>query len=226
MKTNVADRRTVPSAVRGGNLRSVATPILLAALVLLVSAIALIGASYTHFRETNAEVHRATSVLLQIAEVDAKLVGMEMTVRGYALSDDPAFLMREDYERIHLISAMQKLQGLIAQEPSQREGFAHLRVVVADRMTLYAHLSGLELDRAREVARAITDNDKRREMLSARLTLNALRDRELKLLQDRQMTQERDAWHAFLIAISIIVAAFVLGGVGLLISQLRIPTRH
>jgi CHASE3 domain sensor protein len=201
-------------------------PALFAAAVLLLCAITLIGASYNRLRQTNAEVQRATSVLLQIAEVDAKLVGMEMTVRGYALTDDPAFLKRENYERIHLISAMQQLGGLIARESSQREGFAHLRVVVAKRIALYAYLSGPGIDRAREVARVITDTDKRREMLSGRLTLNALRDRELKLLQDRQAAQERDAWNAFLIAIGIIVTAFVLGGIGLLISQLHIQAKH
>jgi CHASE3 domain sensor protein len=199
---------------------------LFVAVVLLLCAIALMGASYTRFRETNSEVHRATSVLLQIAEVDAKLVGMEMTVRGYALTDDPAFLVRENYERIHLISAMRQMDGLVAQESSQREGFARLRAVVAKRMALYAYLSGLGSDRAREVARIITDTDKRREMLSGRLTLNALRDQELKLLQERQAVQERDAWRSFLIAIIIIVAAFVLGGIGLLVSQLHIPAKH
>ena len=226
MTKNGAARQALHSSLRGGDTSGVTTPTLFVAVVLLLCAITLMGTSYTRFRETNAEVHRATSVLLQIAEVDSKLVGMEMTVRGYALTDDPVFLKRENYERIHLVSAMQQLDRLIAQESSQRESFAHLRAVVAKRMALYAYLSGLGSDRVREVARVITDTDKRREMLSGRLALNALRDRELKLLQDRQAVQERDAWHTFLIVISIIAAAFVLGGIGLLVSRLHIPAKH
>lgn len=152
--------------------------------------------------------------MLEIAEVDAKLVGVEMTVRGYALTDDPKFLRYQHYERSHTMTAMDKLAQLVADQPAQMRRLELLRGLVAKRLALYSQLSGLGPGHASDVAAAITDPKKRDDMLSARLTLQAMRDDQLKLLASRQATSEHQAAHTFKLAFAFVILAFLLSALG------------
>ena len=197
-----------------GYLRQIGSPVLIAAVVLLLSGVLLLGANVAALRKSSAVVDRTNRALLQIAEVDVKLVGVEMTVRGYALTDDPAFLHYQLYERSHVTAAMDRLATLVAGEVSQAKLFAQLRVLVAKRLTLYAYLSGLGPGHAKEVAAAITDPEKRQVMANARQTLVDLRDRELKLLAERQAAATLQATHTYELAIGIVVLAFLFSALG------------
>ncbi len=180
--------RNVRILFERGHLRQAGTPTLFAAVVLLLSAMALLGVNITELRRSYAVIQRSNATLLEIAEVDAKLVGVEMTVRGYALTDDPKFLRYQHYERSHTMTAMDKLAQLVADQPAQMRRLELLRGLVAKRLALYSQLSGLGPGHASDVAAAITDPKKRDDMLSARLTLQAMRDDQLKLLASRQAT--------------------------------------
>jgi CHASE3 domain sensor protein len=197
-----------------GYLRQIGTPVLFAAVVLLLSGVLLLSANVAALRKSSAFVDRTNHTLLQIAEVDARLVGVEMTVRGYALTDDPAFLEYQNNERARLKIAMDKLAPLIADEASQTSGFSRLQVVVAKRLALYAYLSGLGPGHAKAVAAAITDKAKRRGMIEARATLNAMRDRQLQFLAERQATASLQAGRTYELAIGIVVLAFVFSALG------------
>ena len=197
-----------------GYLRQIGTPVLFAAVVLLLSGVLLLSANVAALRKSSAFVDRTNRTLLQIAEVDALLVGVEMTVRGYALTDDPAFLEYQNDERARLKIAMDKLAPLIAGEASQTSGFSRLQVVVAKRLALYTYLSGLGPGHAKDVAAAITDKAKRRGMIEARATLNAMRDRQLQFLAERQATASLQAARTYELAIGIVVLAFVFSALG------------
>ena len=197
-----------------GYLRQTGTPMLFAAIVLLLSGIVMLGANVSVLRANSAMVQRTDDALIQISEVDAKLVGVEMTVRGYALTDDPSFLRYQQYERSHIAAAMDRLAALIANEMSQASRFAELRDVVAKRLALYAYLSGLGPGHAKEVAAAITDPAKRHDMLSARSHLTDMRNQELKLLTERQGASARQASRTYALAIGIVVLAFGFGALG------------
>jgi len=198
-----------------GHLREMGTPTLFAAIVLLLSGMALLGANVSELRNSYAWVQRSNAVLLQIAEVDSKLVGVEMTVRGYALTDDPAFLRRQRYERDHAMMAMDKLAALMADHPRRLVRVADLRTLVSKRLALYASLSGLGPGHAKGVAAAITDPQKRNDMLAVRLGLNDLRDNELKLLTARQEESARQATHTYKLATAFVVLAFLFSALGL-----------
>jgi CHASE3 domain sensor protein len=210
----------VKTLLQRGYLRQTGTPMLFAAIVLLLSGIVLLGANVSVLGANSTLVQRTDDALIQISEVDAKLVGVEMAVRGYALTDDPSFLNYQQYERNHVTAAMDRLATLIAGEASQTSRFALLRVLVAKRLTLYTYLTDLGSGHAKEVADAITDPLKRHDMLSARLTLNALRDRELKLLAERQAVSAHQATRTYTLAIGIVVLAFVFAVLGLAFAQI------
>lgn len=197
-----------------GHLREMGTPTLFAAVVLLLSGMVLLGANVSELRESYAWVQRSNNTLLRIAEVDSKLVGVEMTVRGYALTDDPAFLGYQRHERTRVTVALNKLTALMAYQPAQAGRLAKLRALVEKRLALYAYLSGLGPGHAKEVAAAITDPQKRNDMLGTRLTLEALRDDELKVLAARQDASARQAAHTYKLAFVVVVLAFLFSALG------------
>lgn len=207
------------AAARRGHLHELRLSVVLGAFILLLSAISLLATNYAQLRKSNEAVRRTNLALREIAEVDAKLVGVEMTVRGYALTNDPLFITAQKYEREHLATAMGILAQAISSEPTQQARFAAIRELIAQRLALYARLFALGPGHARAVADAITNMPKRKEMLAARLTLTDLREHELALLDARQADLERDALHAFLLAVVLVVISFLFGAVGLTLSQ-------
>ena len=66
-----------------GHMRQTGTSCLFGAVVLLLSGMMLLGANVSKLRDSYTRIQRSNAVLLQLDEVDAKLVGVEMTVRGY-----------------------------------------------------------------------------------------------------------------------------------------------
>lgn len=199
---------------RRGHLRQTGASCLFGAVVLLLSGMMLLGANVSKLRDSYTRVQRSNAVLLQLAEVDAKLVGVEMTVRGFALTDDPAFLKYQKYEREHATAAMDKLAALIGTDASRASSFKLLKSLVAKRLALYAYLSGLGPGHAHEVSVAIRDPAKRNDMLNARILMAHLRDDEMKLLAARQDAATQQAAYSYKLAFGIVVLAFVLSALG------------
>jgi len=215
MQATSATFQGVRSLFERGHLREMGTPTLFVAVVLLLSGMALLGANVSELRESYAWVERSNNTLLQLAAVDSKLVGVEMTVRGYALTDDPVFLAYQQHERTFTTMALDKLSALLADQPAEAGRLAKLHTLVAKRLALFAQLSALGPGHAKDVAAAITDPQKRGDMLEARLTLEALRDDELKLLAARQDASARQAAHTYKLAFVFVVLAFLFSALGL-----------
>jgi two-component system sensor kinase FixL len=201
-------------------LRQIGTPTLIGSVVLLISALLLLGANVSALRNSFAWVQRTDDVLVQLSEVELRLVGNELTVRGYALTDDPVFLTYQKSEQEQMESAMRKLTTLIAEEPSQKSRFATLRSLVDKRMAHFAHLTSLGPGHAQEVAVAIRDPQKRTVMRAARAQVATMRNEELKLLANRQAAVAEQSTRAYQLAIGIVLLAFVFGGLGLAFAQI------
>jgi CHASE3 domain sensor protein len=206
--------------VRQGYLRQIGTPTLIGSVVLLISALLLLGANVSALRNSFAWVQRTDDVLVQLSEVELRLVGNELTVRGFALTDDPVFLTYQKSEQDQMAAAMGKLTALIAEEPSQSNRFAVLRGLVDKRMAHFAYLTSLGPGHAQEVAMAIRDPGKRAVMRAARAQVIAMRNEELKLLANRQAAVAQQSTRAYQLAIGIVILAFVFGGLGLAFAQI------
>lgn len=92
-------------------------------------------------------------------------------------------------------------------------------------MALWASLRGIGPDRAAILGQAIEDPNKRKIMLGTRKVLADYRAAEVRLLGERQEQLTQQLSRAFALGIGIIIAAFVLGGMGLVAGQFRIPLR-
>ena len=203
-----------------GYLRQIGTPTLIGSIVLLISALLLLGANVSALRNSFAWVQRTDDVLVQLAAVETRLVANELTVRGYALTDDPIFLTYQKNEQGQMAMAIRKLAVLIADEPSQKNRFAALRSLVDKRMAHFARLTSLGPGHAQEVAVAIRDPQKRTVMRAARGQAITMRNEELKLLANRQAAVAEQSTRAYELAIGIVLLAFVFGGLGLAFAQI------
>lgn len=206
-------------------LRDLGLPIVFGAAVLLFSATMLLGVNISAMQGNAAWIQNIQKILLVISDAEAGVVGEQLTVRSYALTGDKRFLLFQTIERTKLARAVNQLEALAAAEPGGQARVRRIRTLVGQHTALWESLRGIGPDRATIVGQAIEDQSKRKIMLGTRKALADYRADEVRLLGERQEQLTRQLSHAFVLGIGIIVAAFVLGGVGLIAGQFRIPLR-
>jgi len=201
-------------------VRDIGVPTLLAAVVLFVSAMAMLGANVSALRESYGRVQRSNSVLLDMAEINTLVMGIDMTVRGYALTDNPDFLVYEADNRNRLCIRIDHLASLVLDDPEQSARIAKLRALVARHEEVFSQLSSLGPGHAKEVAAVIVDPAKRKIRYAAQDTLTAMHDNEMKRLSAHQQAAERQVSHTFNLALGIVAFAFIAGAVGFALTLL------
>ncbi len=214
------------AATKRGHLRDMGLPILLAAVVLLVSATLLLGANIAALRGSVERIDHSQQVLNQIADLEAGILGEEMVVRGYALTGDGSFLWMQKSGERRRNSARKALIRLMATEPQRAEPFQQVIRNIAQHEQIFGKLSGIGPDRAQIVARAIVNPDVRSNMRRTRDGLAALRSDELRDLAGHQRAITNQLSRAFLLAMGIIITAFLLSGIGVWAVQLKPPQTH
>lgn len=209
---------------RHGILHELGLPALFGACVMLLSATLLLGVNIEAMRDNLAWIARTQQILLAVADAETGVVGDQLTLRGYALTGDARFLLYQKVERDKLQRAMARLAQLAAPDPGGAERIETIRNLMRRHMDNYGGVSGLGPAHADAVAKAIDDDKKRVIMFKARGALAAFRSDEVRALGERQDHLTRQLGQSFLLAVGIIVAAFLLGGLGLIASQLRLPS--
>jgi CHASE3 domain sensor protein len=207
-----------------GILRELGMPALFGACVLLLSATLLLGANIEAMRGNLAWIGRTQQILLALADAETGVVGDQLTLRGYALTGDARFLQYQKIERDKLRRALERLAQLTSPDPGGADRIATVRNLIRQHRDNYDGVSGLGPDHADAVAKAIDDDKKRVIMFRLRGALAAFRADEVRALGERQDHLTRQLGQSFLLAVGIIVAAFLLGGLGLIASQLRLPS--
>lgn len=192
--------------LRQGWLRPVGKQVLIVAAVLLAAALLLLAVNYEHLRRSYALHEKTDATFMMLSRTEAKLVGMEMTTRGYALTRDPSFLAMQTSERRDLLAQWQQLDAALSDEPAQKASFERLRPLIQRRLDLYAYLSTPA--HAAEVAHAITDPATRQVMRNAQTALAQLRLNQLVLLKERQESMSVQVRTTAAVTAIIILLAF------------------
>lgn len=209
-----------------GYLRELGLPTIFGALVLFVSAALLLGVNIQALRDNLKWMEHAQRVLMQISNLETGILGDELTVRGYALTGDQRFLEFQRLERAKAKLAADELTMLTAAEPEHAEQYRRVRRDFDRHMEIFGALAGSGPDKAEVVSRAIIDPAIRANMKRTRNGLAALRAAEVRDLGERQVEMTTQISRAFLLSLAITIAAFVLGGIGLMASQLRVSLRR
>jgi CHASE3 domain sensor protein len=208
---------------RQRHLRELGVPVLFGAAVLFLSGTLLLGANITAMQEDLASIEHTQQVLRQISVLESSLTGEELTVRSYALTGDPRFLRYRKNERRHAQQAIAELGRLSVSGADEAIHYQRIRAAAGRHAALFDSLSGKGPERAGEVARAILDEDLRAVVRSPITELKAFRACEVRRLGNRQEALTAQLSHAFLLAIGIILAAFLLAGIGLMAARIRLP---
>lgn len=196
------------------DLREFGVSALAAAMVLFGAAMVMLNENVTQLRRSFAWVEQVHAVQKQIDAVNNRLAGVEMTVRGYTLTGDPAFLRRHRNTHGRLVVAMRDLRDLAASEPALQADFAELRTAVALHEALYDTMIGLGPRQQAVVAEAITNPAKRRFNGRAIDALNRMEATEQRLWAKRHTDAEREARATYAIAIGVAGLALVVGSMG------------
>jgi CHASE3 domain sensor protein len=210
-------------AVKRSHLRELGLPTLFGAVVLLVSATLLLGANIAALRGNLRWMEHSQAVLTHLDILEAAVLSEELTVRGYALTGDARFLGYQKNERGRCIRALTELKRLGADDTLRAKEFGAVNQNARTHLDLFGKLVIQGPDRAAVVARAIVDPVVRDNMYRTRKSMEALRAAALHDLGERQLDLTDQLGRAFLMAVGIIIAAFLLGGVGVWAAQLKAP---
>jgi CHASE3 domain sensor protein len=218
-------RNMTAAGPRQRHLRELGVPVLFGAAVLFLSGTLLLSENISAMQDDLALIGHTQKVLRQISALEFSLTGEELTVRSYALTGDPRFLRYQKNERRRTQQAIAELGRLSLSGADEPIHYQRIRAAAARHAVLFDSLSGKGPARAGEVARAILDEDLRAVVRSPKMELAALRACEVRRLGYRQDALTAQLMHAFLLSIGIILAAFLLAGVGLMAARIRLPAK-
>lgn len=206
-----------------GALRELGLPTIFGAIVLFASATLLLGVNVSALRDNLKWMEHTQKVMMRMADVETGILGDELTVRGYALTGDKRFLLFQELERAKSLKAANELTALTATEPEHAAQFRQIRRDFDRHMQIFGNLTGKG---PAIVAKAIVDPEIRANMKLTRNGLAALRAAEVHDLGERQREMTQQISRAFVLAVGIIIAAFMLGGFGLVAAQFRVSLRR
>lgn len=211
---------------RRGHLRELGLPTIFGAAVLFVSATLLLGVNISALQDNLSLLQHCQEVLSNVTTLETAIMGDEMTVRGYALTGDKRFLEYQDNEHLKAVLAMRALDRLTESESEHAKLNAEVRNNVVRHLAIFGALKGSGPEKAALVAKAAIDPNIRAITGRARRGLAELRSQEQAKLAARQREMAAQISRAYFLSIGIILAAVLLGGFGLLASQLHISFRR
>lgn len=214
--------------VEAGILRELGLPTLIVSLVLFVSAMTLLGANVSELRQGYARVQRANEALLELETVNNDILRIEMSVRGYVLSGDPAYLTWKQMASSALHDRVASFDTIFADDAVQTANVKTLRALLDEHAQYFDRLS-LRVRKEREpVIAEIVAYSKRIGRRGIEDVLVAMRSRAMKELASQQTLAETRVVDAYRYAIGMSALALLLAGVGmtLIVHDRRSARRH
>lgn len=143
---------------------------------------------------SSEQVDHTYQVVEQLAEVDVWIERAETASRGYLLSPDPlrSRTFRETVAEID--PAIERLALLTADNPVQQRAIARLRPRIADEVaTMAAIMAKAEAGQLDPARADFVREVKLRRVTGIRAITRAMRDEELRLLDDRTASERRSS---------------------------------
>lgn len=215
MPSGMSFWQTIKHHVRSGHLRAAGVEMLLAAIALLIAGMILMGANLAEVRKTGLAAKTSEYALQEIAEVDGGILGIELSMRGYALTADPVYAQRYVTRMQLLDKATVRLNAAMAQDAPECNRVKALNDFLRRRKAYFNQLAAIPPDKINLVVAEIKRPQVRDERIAAREILQLLRANEMKRLSDRQASAERQMEQTFVLSSVIVVLGFILAILGL-----------
>lgn len=109
--------QTILHHVRSGHLRATGIEMMVAALMLLIAGMLLLGANVSDLRRINLSVQQAQSAIQLSDKIDGCMANIELAARGYIITGDRFFVERFEARS----QEMQKTLPLLIQDMKQSD---------------------------------------------------------------------------------------------------------
>lgn len=182
---------------------------LVAGLVLLVSTAMLLLTAQGELRRRNAEVARSHAALLQLAEINSLVIGVDYSARGYALTGQQLFLDHENAKQARLKQSVEELARLV--EPDQLPVVRSLVKLAERQAAVYAGFVAKGPGRTKEIAEIITNPSERKKRYDVLDVLAKLHGTQEARLLSQQSAAEHQLRFTSMLTFVIVALAF-LGG--------------
>jgi CHASE3 domain sensor protein len=197
-----------------GLFRELGVPALVVSLVLFVSAMTLLGANVSELRSGYARMQQTNTALLQIAMVNADILRVEMTVRGYTLSGDPSYLSWLKKTNDGLQKRLIILEKLAGDDPDERADAVMLKKLLDAHATYFERMAQMALTDRDRVVTEMVDYSKKVKRRPIENLLTDMRNDETRRLSEQQHDAETRVVNAYRNALAISLLALLLGAIG------------
>jgi PAS domain S-box-containing protein len=206
-----------------GSRRTLVAPITLLTLLAAMSVFLAITHLVT-LRQSRLWVNHSHQVIETTQALMTEVLNVESGQRGYLLSHDPRYLDNYESGKIALPALMDRLSGLVADNPPQRQRAEQLMAMARQRVAIST--MRVELARAGRIEEAskVAFRSGKTSMEAARAAVNGLMAAENALLERRSAAADRAELFSLLIA--LIVGALALAGLGASIWSMAVANRR
>lgn len=196
-------------------------PLLLAAIVLFLAAMLMMARNVALLGKSYADVERSNEALLAIAEINTQVVGIDLSVRGYALTGKSVFAGYFSNRVERMNAALDTLDTAFTGEPKAIADVAELRKRVTAQEQLFSRLLQLGPGHAAEVADTISDPAKREKRYAVERQLMLLQSKQAGLLAQRRAAVVHQASRTYLIGTILGGFALIVGSFGFALAILH-----
>lgn len=198
-----------PSA-RKAQLSEMSKAMLVAGLALLVATAVLLLSAERDLRRSNEAVQRTNAALLQLADIELLVIGVDYSARGYALTGEQLFLDHEHEKQRDLKLGLAEL-GRLA-DSDHAEDVAQLRRLIDHHAVVYAQFVKTGAGDTKSMAALITNPAERQKRYAVLDDLHTLRSGLMTDLVDHQVRAEKQQRYTLILTFVIVAIAF-LGGI-------------
>ncbi|HUO99710.1 MAG TPA: CHASE3 domain-containing protein [Rhizomicrobium sp.] len=208
----VQEQKSVGSTRQGMvALHDLGLAVLLVGAVLFIAAMLLLGANLAELRQTYVRVQHSNSALLELSEVRANALMMELAYRGYLLTGNSAFMTRGEQGGRSQEQSFRTLSALFAEDPGQMTKLARLRADWSEFRLKLRALRRMPHDQAVATIASLARANARKPLMQ---TLKTMQQGEENLLSERVRAADLRVRDAFLLALGILVVAVVAAALG------------
>jgi CHASE3 domain sensor protein len=181
--------------------------ILVAGLSLVVAAAVLLVTAERDLRKAHAAVQQTNAALLQLADINSLVIGVDYSARGYALTGERLFRDHENEKQRDLKAGVEILASLT--DSTRSAEIARLSRLIDRHAAVYAGIVAQGPGRAKEMAALITDPAERQKRYDALDAVKHLHGVLLADLNSHQVTAQKKQRYTLILTFVIVATAFL-----------------
>jgi CHASE3 domain sensor protein len=211
------------SSALKAQLSEMGKAMLVAGLALLVATAVLLVSAERDLRNSNEAVQRTNAALLQLAEIEFLVIGVDYSARGYALTGERLFFDHEHEKQRDLKLGMAEL-GRLA-DAKHAGDITRLGRLIDRHAVVYARFVKNGARDTKTMAALITDPVQRQKRYAVLDELRTLRSGLMKDLVSHQLRAEKQQRYTLILTFVIVATAF-LGGIMEMAVKMVFRRRH